>query len=137
MAQAGVLTLAWVMDRVTRRQMRYYLGALPLLYTILDDLKVAEVVNRYAPTRSDLSHGTVVVVLVLNRLHAPRALHRVADWMGQTVLVRILGVESARFNKDRLARTLSVLTPHTQEIWQAVVSRAIVRYNIDLSVICS
>ncbi len=135
MAQAGVLTLAWVMDRVTRRQMRYYLGALPLLYTIPDDLKVAEVVNRYAPTRSDLSHGTVVVVLVLNRLHAPRALHRVADWMGQTVLVRILGVESARFNKDRLARTLSVLTPHTQEIWQAVVSRAIVRYNIDLSVI--
>ena len=135
MAQAGVLTLAWVMDMLTRRQMRHYLGALPLLYTILDQLKVSEVVNRYAPTRSDLSHGTVVVVLVLNRLHAPRALHRVADWMGQTVLVKIMGVEAARFNKDRLARTLSVLAPHTQEIWQAVVSQAIVQYNIDLSVI--
>jgi len=135
MAQAGVLTLAWIMDMLTRRQMRHYLGALPLLYTILDQLRVAEVVNRYAPTRSDLSHGTVVVVLVLNRLHAPRALHRVADWMGQTVLVRIMGVEAARFNKDRLARTLSALAPHTQEIWQAVVSRAMAQYNIDLSVI--
>jgi len=135
MARTGVLTLAWVMDLLTQRQMRHYLGALPLLYTILEQLKVAEVVNRYAPTRSDLSHGAVVVVLVLNRLHAPRSLHRVADWMGQTVLVRIMGLEAARFNKDRLARTLSALAPHTQEIWQAVVSRAIVQYNIDLSVI--
>ena len=115
--------------------MRYYLGALPLLYTIIDDLKVSEVVNLYAPTKSDLSHGTVVLVLVLNRLHAPRALHRVADWMGQTVLMKILGIEASRFKKDRLGRTLSALAPHTQEIWQAVVSRAIEKYEIDLSVI--
>ena len=135
MAQKGMLNLAWVIDLLTRRQMRHYLGALPMLYTILDDLKVAEVVNRYASTRSDLSHGTVVLVLVLNRLHAPRALHRVADWMGQTALVKILGVEAARFNKDRLGRTLSALAPHTQEIWQAVVNRAIEKYDIDLSVI--
>ncbi len=135
MAQRGILTLAWVIDLLTRRQMRYYLGALPLLYTILDDLKVAEVVNRYVPTKSDLSQGTVVLVLVLNRLHTPRALHRVADWMGQTVLVKILGIEAARLNKDRLGRTLSALSPHVQEIWQAVVSRAIEKYDIDLSVI--
>jgi len=135
MAQTGVLTLAWVMDLWTRRQMRYYLGALPVLYTLLNDLQVAAVINRYVPTRSRLSHGTVVSVLLLNRLHAPRALFRVADWMGQTVLVKIMGVDAARFNKDRLARTLSALSPHTQEIWQAVVSRAITRYHIDLSVI--
>ncbi len=135
MAQAGILTLAWVMDLLTRQQMRYYLGALPLLYTILEDLKVAEIVNRYASTQSDLSHGTVVLVLVLNRLHALWSLHRVADWMVQTVLVRILGLEAARFNKDRLGRTLSVLFPYTQQIWQAVISRAIEKYDIDLSVV--
>ncbi len=135
MAQEGILSLAWVIDLLTRRQMRYYLGALPLLYTILDELKVGEVINHYVPTQSKLKHGTVVMVLVLNRLHAPRALHRIADWMGQTVLVKIMGVEAARFNKDRLARTLSALEPHTPEIWQAVVSRAIEKYEIDLSVI--
>jgi len=135
MAQRGVLSLAWLMDRLTKRQMRYYLGALPLLYTVLDELKVEETINRYCPTQSKLSHGTVVVVLALNRLHAPRALWRVADWLGQTVLVQVLGVEAAKFKKDRLARTLDAIAPHTQEIWQAVVSRAIERYNIDLSVI--
>jgi len=135
MAQRGVMNLAWLMDRLTKQQMRYYLGALPLLYTVLDELKVAETINRYCPTQSKLSHGTVVLVLALNRLHAPRALWRVADWLGQTVLVQVLGVEAAKFKKDRLARTLDAIAPQTQEIWQAVVSRAIERYNIDLSVI--
>ena len=95
MAQRGVLSLAWLMDRLTKRQMRYYLGALPLLYTVLAELKVEETINRYCPTQSKLSHGTVVLVLALNRLHAPRAVWRVADWLGQTVLVQVLGVEAA------------------------------------------
>jgi transposase len=135
MAQKGVLSLAWLLDRLMKRQMRYYLGALPLLYRVLDELKVEETINRYCPTQSKLSHGTVVLVMALNRLHAPRALWRVADWLGQTVLVQVLGVEAAKFKKDRLARTLDAIAPHTQEIWQAVVSRAIDRYQIDLSVI--
>ena len=135
MAQSGILSLAWVMDRLTKRQLRYYLGALPLLYMVLTELKVEETVNQYSPTQSKLKHGTVVLVLVLNRLHAPRALWRVADWLGQTVLVKLLQVEAHKFNKDRLARSLDAIAPHTQEIWQAVVSRAIERYNIDLSVI--
>lgn len=135
LAQRGVLTLAWVLDRLTQRQMRRYLGALPVLYTVLQELKVEETINQYCPSRSEVSHGTVALVLVLNRLHAPRALWRVADWLGQTVLETVLGVEAAKFNKDRLARTLDALAPHHQAIWQAVVSRAIERYQIDLSVI--
>jgi transposase len=135
LARHGVLTLAWLLDRLTRRQMRYYLGALPLLYTILTELRVAETVNRFCPSRSQVSHGEVALVLVLNRLHAPRALWRVADWLAQTTLVQLLGVEPGHFNKDRLARTLDALAPQTQQIWQAVVNRAIERYDIDLSVI--
>jgi len=134
-ARSGVLTLAWVTDRLTKRQLRYYLGALPLLYIVLAELQVEETINCYCPTQSKLKHGTVALVLVLNRLHAPRALWRVADWLGQTMLVQVLQVDASKFKKDRLARTLDAMAPHTQQIWQAVVSRAIERYRIDLSVI--
>ena len=41
LARQGVLRLAWLLDRLTRRQMRYYLGALPLLYTVLTEFVVA------------------------------------------------------------------------------------------------
>lgn len=135
MTHQGVLTLAWLVDRLTRSQLRRLVGALPLLYIVLKELKVEETINRYCASRSEVSHGTVGLVLVLNRLHAPRALWRVADWLGQTVLAQMLGVEAAKFNKDRLARGLDAMTPHCQAIWQAVVSRAIERFNIDLSVI--
>jgi len=135
LARQGVLSLAWLLDRLTKRQMRYYLGALPLLYTVLTELRVAETVNRFCPSRSQVSHGAVTLVLVLNRLHAPRPLWRVADWLAQTTLVQVLGVEPAKFNKDRLARTLDALAPQTHQIWQAVINRAIERYDIDLSVI--
>jgi hypothetical protein len=135
MARSGVLSLAWIMDRLTKRQLRYYVGALPVLYTVLTELQVEETINRYCPTQSQLKHGTVALVLVLNRLHAPRALWRVADWLGQTMLEQVLQLEASQFNKDRLARSLDALAPHTQQIWQAVVSRAIERYQIDLSVI--
>ena len=97
LAHQGVLTLAWVVDRLTKSQMRRLLGALPLLYTVLKELKVEETINRYCASRSEISHGIVGLVLVLNRLHAPRALWRVADWLGQTVLVQMLGVEAAKF----------------------------------------
>lgn len=135
LARTGVLSLAWVVDRLTDSQLRRQVGALPVLYTVLSELGVAAMVDQYCPSRSEVSHGTVVLVLALNRLHAPRATWRVADWLGQTMLVGVLGVEAAQFKKDRLARTLDALTPHCQAIWQAVVSRAIERYEIDLSVI--
>lgn len=135
LVQKGVLSLAWVLDRLTQSQMRRSLGALPLLYMVLSELKVEESINQYCASRSEVGHGTVGLVLVLNRLHAPRAVWRVADWLGQTVLVQVLGVDPAKFKKDRLARSLDAIAPQTQQIWQAVVSRAIERYGLDLSVI--
>jgi hypothetical protein len=134
-ARQGVLTLAWVVDRLTRSQLRRQLGALPVLYAVLEELKVEAVINRYCPSRSEVSHGTVALVLILNRLHAPRAVWRVADWLAQTILVHTLGVDPAKFKKDRLLRTLDALAPHCQAIWQTVVNWAIARYQIDLSVI--
>ena len=78
-----------------------------------------------------MDHGTVALVLVLNRLHAPRPLWRIADWVAQTVLVNMLGVPAAKFNDDRLARTLDALSLHKREIWLAISQQALQRFNID------
>jgi hypothetical protein len=88
----GVITLAVVVDGMTRAQLRRNLGALPVLYAVLDLLHVEEIINRHCPTEAEVSHGVVAVVLILNRLMAPRALVNVADWVGRTVLTQTLGV---------------------------------------------
>jgi hypothetical protein len=135
LARHGALTLAGLVDLVARTQLRRQLGALPVLYALLDVLQVRDIINRYCPTRAEVDHGLVAVVLILNRMVAPRPLYQVADWVSRTMLVYTLGVPASKFNDDRLGRTLDALQAHSAAIWQDIVHRALVKADIDLSVL--
>ncbi|MBI2332254.1 MAG: IS1634 family transposase [Chloroflexi bacterium] len=135
LALGGVLTLAQLVEWLTSRQQHYQVGALPVLYALLETLQVRQVINRHCPTKGDVDHGTVAIILVLNRLMFPLPLYQVADWVGRTVLGSILGVPAAKFNDDRLARTLDALYPHLETIWLEVVEVALRKADVDLSVI--
>ena len=135
LALSGALTFAQVVDWLTQAQFRQQLGALPVLYALLETLHVRTIINRYCPTQGDVDHGTMALVLVLNRLTMPLPLYQIGDWLAQTVLVQTLRVPVGKCNDDRLARTLDALQPHCQAIWQAVVHRALVQAEIDLSVL--
>lgn len=131
----GVLTMAQVVDWLTASQLRYQLGALPLLYALLETLQVRQIINRHCPAQRDVDHGAVAIVLVLNRLMLPLPLYQIADWVGQTVLVSVLGIPASKFNDDRLARTLDALYSHLNAIWGDIVAVALQKTGVDLSVI--
>jgi transposase len=122
-------------DLVTRSQLRRRLGALPVLYALLEALRVSEIINRHCPTRAQVDHGTVALVLIVNRLLMPLPLYQVSDWLARTMLVYTLGIPAAKFNDDRLARTLDAIQPHCRAIWQEVVQRALVQAQVDLDLI--
>jgi hypothetical protein len=46
----GCRTLADVIGVLTQRSMARYLGALPVLYLLLEQLQVRTIINRYCPT---------------------------------------------------------------------------------------
>ncbi|MBC8335433.1 MAG: IS1634 family transposase [Anaerolineales bacterium] len=135
LALKGMLPIAWVVEHLTVRQHRYQIGAIPVLYALLETLEVRRIINRYCPTQGDVDHGAVSLVLVINRLTFPLPLYRVADWVGQTVLTAALGVPAAKFNDDRLERTLDALEPHLEAIWIEIVTVALRKADVDLSVI--
>jgi transposase len=135
LALTGALTLAQLVDLVTKSQVRRHLGALPVLCALLETLQVRDIINRHCSTRAQVDHGTVALVLILNRLTMPLPLYHIADWLGRTVLVYILGIPAAKFNDDRLGRTLDAIQPRCQEIWQDVVQRALVQADVDLNLI--
>ena len=135
LALGGMLTMAQVVDWLTASQVRYKLGALPVLYALLQTLEVERIINCQCRTRGDVAHGSVALVLVLNRLLLPLPLYRIADWMGETCLVATLGLPASKFNDDRLERTLDALYPHLDTLWQEIIERALVKAQIDLSVI--
>jgi len=135
LALQGLVPIAWLVERLTTCQLRYQLGALPVLYALLETLQVRRIINRYCPTQGEVDHGTVALALVLNRLMFPLPLYRVADWVGETALTAVLGVPADKFNDDRLERTLDALAPHLEAIWTQVVTVALRKADVDLSVI--
>jgi len=135
LALTGALTLAQLVDLATKSQVRRHLGALPVLYALLETLQLRDIINRHCPTRAQVDHGTVALVLILNRLTMPLPLYHIADWLGRTVLVYVLGIPAAKFNDDRLARTLDAIQPQCRDIWQEVTQRALVQAEVDLNLI--
>jgi transposase len=135
LALTGALTLAQVVDLLVRSQTRKHLGALPVLYALLETLQVQDIINRRCPSRAQVKHGTVALALILNRLTMPLPLYQIADWLGRTALIYVLGIPAAKFNDDRLARTLDAIQPYCREIWQDIVQRALVQAEVDLNLI--
>ena len=134
-ALSDALSLAKVVDWLTKAQLRRHLGALPVLCALLDVLQVRPIINRHCPTAAQVDHGMVALVLILNRLMAPRPLYQVADWVAQTALVYVWGIPASKFNDDRLGRTLDAIQEHARDIWQDIVHHALLRFDIDLSII--
>lgn len=135
LAVKGMIPMAQVVDLLVHHQVRYKMGALPVLYALLETLDVRTIINRYCPTQAEVDIGTVAFVLILNRLMFPLPLYRLADWVGQTVLVAVLDVPAAKFNDDRLGRALDAMAPHLEAIWLEVVRTALKKTNIGRSVV--
>lgn len=135
LALAGIMPLAQVVDALSAKQVCYKLGALPVLYALFETLEVRQIIDRHCPSKAEVAHGTVALVLVLNRLLLPLPLSQMSDWVGQTVLVALLGIPASKFNDDRLGRTLDALYAKRGVIWRDIIDVAIRKANIDLSVI--
>ena len=128
-------SLAEVIQVLTRKQLVRHLSALPILVALLTRLKVRETINRHCPTQSPVDNGAVALVLVLNRLMAPRPLYKVVDWLSTTLIAEQVGFSKFKFNDDRLGRTLDTLAEHLPAIWADIQQQTLLRYRIDLSVV--
>jgi hypothetical protein len=116
------------------------LGALPALLPLCEEVGLRAIINRRCyPTGEvpeDLDVGTVALVLALNRLQAPAPLVHVEEWVAQSGLSEVLGIEAGQCNDDRLARTLDTLLPHLDALWQDLSVAAVTTFGVDLRALC-
>lgn len=112
-----------------------HLGAIPVLLPILEALQVRAITNTTVPSQADIDLGQIVVLLVLNRLLAPRPLYRVRDWLATTVLPPVLALDLAQIYDMRLGRALDQLYPHLGALWVQIASRAVQTFDLDLTVL--
>jgi len=114
----------------------YQIGGLHLVLNYIERIGLVEAVNRYCPRQGDISDGTVIAVLVINRLLAPRALSGVAEWVADTGLHLLLGIaDPDALNYDRLADALLAVYPHWQNIAAEVTLRAVEQFQLKVETI--
>ena len=128
-------SLADTVRQAIRQPDTLQLGAVPVLYPILDTLGLRETTNALCPTEADVDLGRVMQVLVLNRLMSPEPLCWVDRWAARTVLCIALEVPAAKLYDNRLGRALDALYPHLGELWARLVVRALQVWQLDLSIL--
>jgi len=114
----------------------YQIGGLALLLNYVARIGLVETVNRYCPREGNVSDGTVIAVLVINRLLSPRPLSRMAEWVADTGLHLLLGIaDPEEFNYDRLADALLAVYPHWQTIAAKITLRAVDEFQLKIDTI--
>jgi transposase len=108
-------------------------GALPVLTQYLERLQLAEAIDRVVPWEGDVPLGTLVSVLVLNRLLQPRAMFRLDDWAQKSAVSDYFGLEPGQLNDDRLGRALERLADHADVVQAELVLQAIRRFKLDVA----
>ncbi|HQY90515.1 MAG: DUF4277 domain-containing protein [Caldilinea sp.] len=129
-------TVEYERSSQTLRALRaHQIGGLPLLQPLVTALQVRAIVNKVVPSQADVELGQLVVFLVLNRLLAPQPLYEIQGWLAETVLPDVLSVDTAQAYDNRFGRALDRLYPYLGELWRRLVSRAIVVYGLDVSIL--
>jgi len=117
-------------SRTTRQ-----IGALPVVYPILETLRLRETVDGLRHTEADIDLGRIAELLTLNRLLAPQPLCWVKRWAQDTVLPEMLDTPVGKLYDNRLGRALDALHPFLGEIWAGVATGAVTVWQVDLSIV--
>jgi transposase len=120
------------MDATTRFDTQS-VGALPVITQYMERLRLADAVNDLVPWAGEVPLGTLVEVLVANRLLRPQALFRVDAWAQTAAVTDYFDLEPGLLNDDRLGRALERLAAHADQIQAALVLKAIREFKLDVS----
>jgi transposase len=129
------LTWAEQVARASTGSIPHQVGAIPVVYPLLEALQVRQIINGLGMSSADIDLGRVVEVLTLNRLLAPRPLNHVGEWVGQSVVAMMFGLDVSQLYDKRFGRALDNLQPRLAEAWVELVSQAVGQEKIDIGVL--
>ena len=109
-------------------------GAIPIVYPLLETLRIRETINELRGSKAKIDIGRLIEVLVLNRLISPQPLSHVGEWVGQTVVGQMFGLQEEQLYDQRFGRALDELHAWIGEAWVRVASEAVEREKVDVSV---
>jgi transposase len=120
------------MDATTRFKTER-VGALPVIAAYLEKLRLGDIVDEFVPWEGDVPLGTLVEVMVCNRLLNPKAQYKIGEWAQKSRICEYYGVSQEELNDDRLGRTLERIASHAFTAQSQLVLHVIKTFKLDVS----
>ncbi len=105
-------------------------GALPLVGAMLERWGLSEIVDQVVPWEGDVPLGTLVEVLVTNRLLNPKAMYAIGDWAAKAAVTDYYGLSAEQLNDDRLGRALERIAEHSAAVQSAATLAAVKKWQL-------
>jgi len=105
-------------------------GALPLVGAMLEQWGLADIVDEVVPWQGDVPLGTLVEVLVMNRLLNPKAMYAVGEWAAQAAVTDYYGLTAEQLNDDRFGRALERIAEHGAKVQGAATLAAVKQWGL-------
>jgi transposase len=120
------------MDATTRFDTRF-VGALPVITNYMERLGMSKIVDELVPWEGDVRLGTLVEIMVTNRLLSPTPLFRLEDWAQQTGVASYYSLEPGQLNDDRLGRALERLPAYADRVQAGLVIGAVKEFKLSVA----
>jgi transposase len=111
------------------------LGALAVVWPLLQRMQVANIMNRHLPAdpQAEYDHGRVLTLLMAARLYSPVALVNVPSWASESGAEILWNIPIEKLNDDRLGRSLDAFFTQRHSILASVALHVSSEFGIPLS----
>ena len=108
-------------------------GALPVIAAYLEKLRLREMVDEHVPWQGGIPLGTLVEVMVCNRLLNPKAQYKIGEWAQKSRVCEYYGVSQEALNDDLLGRALERIALNAFTVQSQLVMHVVRTFNLDVS----
>ena len=110
------------------------IGASLLLYPMLRQLRVAEIIDLHCPSCSEISVGVVVESIILSRLSQERVpMYKMADFCAHNGVGTMYSIDSVKMNDDRTGRALDAMNSSLEAIKASIIVGVIKEFDLTVS----
>lgn len=120
------------MDATTRFNTRR-VGALPVIVAYLEKMRLAAVIDAHVPWEGEVPLGTLVEIMVCNRMLNPRAQYKIGEWAERAGVCDYYGVSAEQLNDDRLGRALERIATHALSVQSQLVLSLVKEFKLNVS----
>jgi transposase len=111
------------------------LGALAMLWPLLEEMQVARIINQHLPAdpQAEYDHGRVLSLLIAARLHDPVALVHVGTWAGESGADILWDIPVEKLNDDRLGRSVEAFFGQRHSVLASLALHVSQKFGVPLS----